>query len=41
MNNMIQKISIKYNSNEELIISVIPELQKPTKIIPKVRNFEN
>jgi hypothetical protein len=38
---MTQKNSIKYNSNEELIINGIPEKKKQAKLAPNVRNFES
>jgi hypothetical protein len=34
------KNSIQYKDGVELIISGIPETQKQTKLVPKVRNFE-
>ncbi len=35
-----QKISIKYNSNEELIINSIPEVQKQAKVRLFIRILE-
>jgi hypothetical protein len=40
VNNRTQKISIKYNSNEELIINGMPDKKIAEKIIPMFENFE-
>jgi hypothetical protein len=41
VNNRTQKISIKYNSNEELIINGIPDEKKLAKIMPIIGILEN
>jgi hypothetical protein len=41
VNNRAQKISIKYNSNEELIINGIPEKQKQPKLPLIIEILEN
>jgi hypothetical protein len=40
VNNRTQKISIKYNSNEELIINGIPDEKKQAKLMPIIENFD-
>jgi hypothetical protein len=41
VNNKTQKIWIKYNSNEELIINGIPEKKKQAKPVPIIGILEN
>jgi hypothetical protein len=41
VNNRIQKISIKYNLNEELIINGITDKKKQAKLVPINEIFEN
>jgi hypothetical protein len=41
VNNSTQKIWIKYNSNEELIINGIPDEKKPAKLMPIIGILEN
>jgi hypothetical protein len=40
VNNRTQKISIKYNPNEELIINGIPDKKKQAKLAPIIRILE-
>jgi hypothetical protein len=40
VNNRTQKISIKYNSNEELIINGIPDKNIAEILVPTIENFE-
>jgi hypothetical protein len=41
VNNRIQNIWIKYNSNEELIINGIPDKKKQAKLMPIIEILEN
>jgi len=40
VNNRTQKISIKYNSNEELIINGMNDAKKQTKLMPIIGILE-
>ncbi len=40
MNNRDQKIAIKFNGNEELIINGIPDKRKSNKVETIIRSFE-